>query len=643
MSVGYAYIVTVYIRTTTRKYRGKTYTNYLLVESLHTPKGPRQKVICSLGDLKPRPKEEWLKLARKVEAKLAGQEPLFDEPDQEAQAIVRKVEQKGARKEVEEKRAAKRKRAEEDGHKKSTDDLLAVHTDEVTTERHREAGSVHVGTQFWKRLGLDDILADLGLTARARALTCLMTINRLVHPSSELATPDWVRRTALDDLMGIDFELLAEDSLYRNLDRLHPRRAAIESALFEREQTLFNLDRTVFCCDLTSTYFEGRALGNSKGKRGYSRDKRPDCKQVVVGLVVNRDGFPIAHEVFEGNTRDRETLGKMLDLMDKRVGLKPGQTVVVDRGMSYDDNLEEITGRKLHYIVASRQSERDVWLADFEDTEGFEQVIRQPSPRNPFQKKSQVQVKMRRRGEETLVLCLSSERKEKDRAIREKQEGRLLADVAKLEKRVRGGGLVKPVKIGEAIGRLKERYPRVARYYTIECDPETKQLTCKMDRAKRSTTEKLDGSYILKSDRDDLSADQAWRFYMLLTRAENAFRSMKSPLLMRPIHHQRQERVETHIFLSVLAYHLLVAIEKTLLDQEVHTSWATVRETLRTHQVCTVVLPAGGGSVLRIRRASTPEPQHVELYELLRVPTKIMTPRKTWSDGETPYSDAKNA
>ena len=250
---------------------------------------------------------------------------------------------------------------------------------------------------------------------------------------------------------------------------------------------------------------------------------------------------------------------------------------------------------------------------------------------------------MRRGDDETFVLCLSSERREKDRAIREKQEERFLADVGRLQKRVRSGGLVKLVKIGEAIGRLKERYPRVARYYAIEYDPETKKLTCNLDQARRSKAEKLDGSYILKSDRDDLSADESWRFYMLLTRAKNAFRSMKSPLLMRPIHHQREERVETHIFLSVLAYHLLVAIEKTLLDQEVHTSWATVRETLRTHQVCTVVLPADGGSVLRIRRASTPEPQHVELYELLRVPTKIMAPRKTWSESEAPDSDGKNA
>ena len=196
-----------------------------------------------------------------------------------------------------------------------------------------------------------------------------------------------------------------------HLDRLHPPRAAIESALFAREQTLFNLDRTVFLYDLTSTCFEGGAARNPKAKRGYSRDKRADCKPVVVGLVVNRDGFPIAHEVFEGTAQDRTTLGTMLERIDQRVGLKPGQTVVVDRGMAHDDNRKEITDRNLHYLVASRQSERDEWLADFEDAEGFEPVLRQPSPRNPCQKKSRIQVKMRRRDEETLVLCLSRERK----------------------------------------------------------------------------------------------------------------------------------------------------------------------------------------------------------------------------------------
>lgn len=449
---------------------------------------------------------------------------------------------------------------------------MAVHADQVTTEHHREAGPVHVGYQFWRRLGLDEILKDVGFSERARTLTCVMTMARLVHPCSEYAMPDWIHRTALGDILRTDFEYLVDDALYRNLDRLYPKRTSIEYHLVERERTLFNLDQTVFFYDLTSTYFEGEALANPKAKRGYSRDKRPDCKQVVVGLVVNRDGFPLAHEIFEGNRQDQKTLGEMLDVLDKRIGLKEGQTVVVDRGMAYKDNIEEIRTCKLHYIVAGRQPEREILLSDFEDEEGFEEVVRLPSPWNPYQEKTPIYVKMKRSGEETYVLCVSSGRKEKDRAIREKQERRLLSDLARLDERIRKGRLVNPAKISEAIGRLKERYPRVARYYRMEYDEQAKQLTYPVDEDRKGKAEELDGSYLLKTDRQDLSAEEVWRIYALLARAENAFRNMKSPLAERPIFHQIERRVETHIFLCVLAYHLLVAIEKTLLDKGVHTS-----------------------------------------------------------------------
>jgi len=612
----------MFIRPAKRKYKGKEYTNYVLVESIRTPKGPRQKNICSLGDLSPRPRAEWLKLAHKIEVALVGQGDWIDGEDPEVEQIVQRVKEQQGKQGPKARRKARQKKE---------DDLVAVHTDRVSTELHREAGPVHVGYHFWKKMGIDEILKEIGFYEGTLALTCVMTMARLVHPCSEHAMPDWIRGTALADILGYSFERLSHDALYRNLDRLYPNRAVIESKLVEREQDLFNLDRTVFLYDLTSTYFEGLALGNPKAKRGYSRDKRPDCKQVVVGLVVNRDGFPLAHEIFEGNRLDRSTLGEMLDLLDQRVGLKQGQTVVVDRGMSFDDNLEEIRSRKLHYIVASRQAERDRWLAEFEVDEGFEPVLRKPSPRNPFQKKSKIWVKEKRCGNEKYVLCLSSERTEKDRAIREKQEKRFVSDLAKLEKRVENGQLVKPVKVGEAIGRLKERYPRVARYYKIGYDEEAKKLSWVVDEDKRGKAEKLDGSYLLKTDRNDLSAEEAWRVYILLTRAEKAFRDMKSPLAERPIFHQIERRVETHIFLCVLAYHLLVAIEKTLLDQGIHTSWGTVKETLSTHQVSTVVLPTDDGSVLRIRKGSSPEPEHKEIYDLLSVPHEIMKPVKTWT------------
>jgi len=610
----------MFIRKVTRQYKDRVYTNYLLVRSVHTPKGPRQKVICSLGDLSPRPAEEWLRLAHKVEDALLGQSGLFEGPqDAEVEQIVRQVRRR---------QAGRPTPAARDGS--AEQERIAVHTDRVQVEHPREAGPVHVGYQFWKRLGLEEILRSVGFSARAVQLSCAMTLNRLVHPASEHAMPRWIRSTALDDILGADFATPGDDPLYRNLDRLYPNRATIETALVQRERSLFNLSPTVFFYDLTSTYFEGQALANPKARRGYSRDKRPDCKQVVVGLVIGREGFPWAHEIFAGNVQDRQTLGTMLDRLQARVGLPPGTTVVVDRGMAYAENLQQIRDRNLHYVIASRQPERDQWLDEFEDPQGFEEVHREPSPRNPFQKKSTVKVKQLSRDNERWVLCMSSERVAKDRAIREKQEGRFLADVEKLQRRIDQRRLVREVAIGEALGRLKERYPRVARYHTLSYDAAQRRLLHQPNAEKKAKAELLDGGYLLRTDREDLTGPEAWLLYMTLTRAESAFRAMKSPLAERPIFHHLERRVETHIFLCVLAYHLLVAIETTLLGHGLHTSWATVRETLATHQVVTIVLPTDGGRILKIRKGTTPESEHRDLYRLLNVPEEIIRPQRTW-------------
>jgi transposase len=519
--------------------------------------------------------------------------------------------------------------------------LVVVDVDRVETEEHREAGPVHVGHQIWQQLGLDKILLGAGLTERACTLSEAMTLNRLVFPLSELAMPDWICRTALGDILGEDFSELREDALYRNLDRLHANRERIERELAEGERTLFNLDETLYLYDLTSTYFEGQAEANPQAKRGYSRDKRPDCKQVVVGLVLDRDGFPKAHEIFEGNRQDRSTVEEMIGILEKRTGRKPGSTVVVDRGMAYEENLSQIRAHDLHYIVAGRQQERNEWLDDFEEEGDWEEVIREPSPRNPCQKKSRVQIKRRQKGNEVYILCLSEGREEKDRAIRVKHEGRLMVDLERLKVRVEKGRLKRAEKIQQAIGRLKERYPRVARYYRIEYDAERRSLFYQKEAERKAIAVKLDGSYVLKTDRHDLTADEIWRTYILLTRVESAFRSMKSPLMERPIFHHLQNRTQTHIFLCVLAYHLLVAIEKRFLDQGIHTSWWTLRQALSTHQVATVVLPTQNGMVLRIRKGSTPEPQHRDIYRVLQIPSEVMRPVKTWHQ-KAPNSDSKN-
>lgn len=605
----------MFIKRTSTRLGGKTYTNHLLVESVATPKGPRHRVICSLGKLAPAPKEDWLALARRIEAALAGQAPLV--PDATvAELAARARAGRGSR------RAPSADAAEEG-------DLVTIHADRITLEEAREAGPVHVGHQLWGRLGVDAVLAQAGLSERARLLTEVMVLGRLVSPASEHATPDWVRRSALADILGAGLTRLDDDALYRNLDRLHPRRAAIEGGLAERERTLFNLDESIYLYDLTSTYFEGKALGNEQARRGYSRDSRPDCKQVVVGLVLDRDGFPKAHEVFDGDRTDQTTVEAMLKILEARTGGVGGRTVVVDRGMSFAADLEQIQKAGHHYIVASRPGERGQHLAEFEDESGWAQIQREPSPRNPAQRKTAVQIKRVRAGDEVRILCRSDGRELKDRAIREAHEARFLRDIKKLVERVERGRLRDGAKIQQAIGRLRERYPRVGRYYEIAFDPKERAVRWSGRADRGEIAKRLDGSYILKTDRADLSDEDIWRTYMLLTRVEAAFRSMKSPLAERPIFHQLRDRVQTHIFLCVLAYHLLVAIEHTCREAGMHTSWETLRGQLATHQVVTVVLPTSSGAILRIRKGSTPEPVHKEIYRILAIPEEVMKPVRT--------------
>jgi transposase len=603
----------VFIKRTTRRVGDKTYVNHLLVESVATPQGPRHRTICSLGSLAPAPADEWRGLAHKLSAALGGQTTLVPEPAVDTLAA-----------------HARPPRQHAPPRPSAGDDVVAIHTDQVRSEDVREAGPVHVGHQMWRTLTLDTILADAGLTTRARLLTEVMTLNRLVSPASEHAMPDWIRRTALADILATDFSTLSDETLYRNLDRLHPHRAGIERALAARERTLFNLDDTIYLYDLTSTYFEGQCPHNPQAKRGYSRDHRPDCKQVVVGLVLDRDGFPKAHEVFDGNRQDRTTLDEMLGALEQRTGRHGGATVVIDRGMAFADNLAQIRARGHHYIVAGRPTERHEHLDAFEDDTGWAEVLRTPSPRNPGQKKTRVFVKRARRGDEVHLLCRSDGRLEKDRAIRDKHEQRFLRDLAKLQARVARGRLRAPAKIHEALGRLKERYPRVARYYVLAYDAATRTVGWTLQADLQARAQQLDGAYLLRTDRQDLGDEEIWHLYILLTRVEAAFRAMKSPLMERPIFHHFEHRVQTHIFLCVLAYHLLVAIEKRFLDRGVHTSWATLREQLSTHHVLTVVLPATNGQTLRIRKTSTPEAIHREIYDTLRIPAEVIRPLKTW-------------
>jgi hypothetical protein len=327
--------------------------------------------------------------------------------------------------------------------------------EQLEVEEARQAGAVHVGHQIWQRLGLDQILDEAGFGHKTRILTKIMTLNRLIEPSSELAMSEWVRRSALEDILKEDFAQLNEDRLYRNMDRLYAKRGPIEAALCAKEKSLFSLKESIFLYDLTSTYFEGLCLSNPKAKRGYSRDSRSECKQVVVGLVLDGDGFPKAHEIFAGNRADSTTVADMLEVLQKRVGKKKDATVIVDRGMANQENLSTIRKAGYHWLVAARQPERVCYFEQFEDQAVWQEIVREPSPRNEGQHKMRVLLKPAHspEGSQSVALCWSQGRTEKDRAIRQKQEIRFLADIEKLRKRIVAGRLRTAAKIYEAIGR----------------------------------------------------------------------------------------------------------------------------------------------------------------------------------------------
>lgn len=685
----YGYLM--FIKANKTKKGGKVYTNYLLVESVQTKLGPRHKVAASLGNLKPAPAEYWYRLAQKVGRCLAGQLNIFEEADELVPQVVEKVGEGQS--------AASASEALEPPIGGVPAEEIDI--DGIRTETVREAGPVHVGHQMWLKLGINEILQELGFDERECSLTEILALSRLIAPGSELGTRHWVPKTALPDILGTDNCELGWRTLYTHLDRLHGLRREIENALADRERNLFNLDYSILLYDLTSTYFEGQCMKNEQAQYGYSRDKRSDCKQVVVGLVLNRDRFPNAHEVFDGNTIDTTTVDEMLDVLDARAGGKrEGRTVVVDRGMSSKENLATIRRRGCHYMVATRQQERDEYLAEIEESEGWQNLVKVrhgkyldtvinqvlikrasgdavtkvkekklESVKQKFERARQAAELAQEEGkdedtqimkslravelsgdvklakeelacEENLIICVSQGRAEKDRAIREKQEKRLLADLEALKMRV-DAGKVKSSKVHESFGRLKERYPRVSRYYDLVFDEKKNQMSYTENTVKKELAKELDGSYIIRTDRNDLTDKEIWQTYMMITRVESAFRDMKSPLMERPIFHQLARSVQTHIFICVLAYHLLALVEKLFRDKGIAKSWETIRDELKTHHVATTVVPyTNRHRVLRLRRGSIPEKNHTVIYDVLGIPHEPVKLKKTWSK-HTPLDKGK--
>jgi hypothetical protein len=659
----------MFLRAYHRTKNGKKHTYFALVQSLRTLRGPRQRIVAELGELSPDDQQRWQRTA------------LFHTRHESFRQLRLPLEDANA-------------------PLPNDPDVVRIRLGKTGWTNARAFGDVWLGLELWRTLGLDQIVARHVPAGRETIAPALMVaievISRLCiaqgGATSEFGLAEHgYRRTALEDLLGVPDSAVSKDRLYRTLDALLAGKAGIEQDLKERLGELFHLQFDLLLCDLTSSFFEGLAESNDLAARGYSRDHRPDCKQVVLAMVVTPDGFPLWHEVFQGNTNDAAAFPKILEAVEQRFG-SARRVWVLDRGIASEANLKVLRERKQSYLVGTPRSR----LREFE----AELCMRDWNAIRPH-----VQIKTVVRDGQTHVLARSTQRRLKEKAIRKRQLLGLHQDLRALAATVQAGRLKKADTVLERIGRLRERWPAASRFAAIEVQrgtAKTEEAQCKAtapenarhcaassenarpcasssenarhcaassenarlcdaspERALRVSwrwqRDKLraalarDGAYLLLSDRSDWTAEQLWATYMQLTRAEDAFRTMKSQQLLRPIWHQYDGRVQAHIFVCVLAYALWKVLEHRLRNAGLMTeirkpdptrpeaspkdrpmSPAAALRMLHDIQIGDILLETTEGRTLSLRRVARPSPEQAELIHALG----LTLPERLCADGE---------
>jgi len=507
---------------------------------------------------------------------------------------------------------------------------VAVRLDRVRVERARAFGEVWLGWTLWRALRLDDLCAALLPRGREAIpwaqMAAVSVIARLCEPASELhIAEDWYRATALEDLLGIATERIDDHRLYRTLDRLLPHKAAIEQHLRQRLGELFALAYDLLLYDVTSTYFEGLAARNTLAARGYSRDHRPDCKQVCIALVVTRGGIPLGYELFAGNRTDVTTVEEIVDTMEARYGLA-NRIWVMDRGMASAETMAWLqrTGRR--YLIGTPKSALRQWAREITEAKDWQAV------------RDGVEAKLCAgpEGTETFVLCRSVERRAKEKAMHERFAQRIETGLRTLTARIaRARQPLDRGKLERQIGRLLERNTRAAGRYTIDLVPDaTRPGGLALQWSARAEWDAWarhsEGCYVLRTNITDWDAETLWRTYVQLTDAEAAFRIQKSELSIRPIWHQKTDRVRAHILVCFLAYVLWKTLEQWQSRAGLGNSPRTILDELRRIQSADVVLPLADDPrrQLRIRCVVRPDKAQALLLDRLglRLPERLRPP-----------------
>ncbi len=576
--------------------RGRSYFTHRLVRSERSGVRVRQRTLLNLGsDFEVAP-EHWAVLCARVEQLIDPQAVLVElgcseEVEREAQRIAMQL-------------VSRAPRAEGGGG-----DVQAVDVDSLELVRPRSVGVEHVGLWAMEQVGLDECLEGLGFNGRQRAAAMALIIGRMAQPGSERATWRWLcDRSALGELLGVDFESLSLMRLYRASDALMAHRKAVESHLFERVTELFGLGHTVTLYDLTNTFFEGEAQGQPKARRGHSKEKRSDCPLLTLGLVLDGSGFVRRSEVFAGNVDEDKTLASMLEALKA-----PRQALVVmDAGIATENNIAWLRSHGYRYLVVSRQRTR---LFD-------------PELATAIETRSQQKVHLHRvvdeDHDEVRLYCYSEARAKKEEGISERFAARFEGALQKLHE-----GLSRPRTrkaldhVWQRIGRIQEQSRGVAQHYQVEVVADIqgdKAVAVTWKRQPRPGTMLTHpGVYCLRTNLDDWDPQALWRTYTMLTDLEAVFRSLKSELGLRPIFHQKQHRSDGHLFITVIAYQLVQIVRRRLAALGETASWTTLRRILQGQHRVTATFRRKDGRTLHVRKVTQAEPQQLEIYNALRL------------------------
>ncbi len=604
----------MFLRSHRREKDGKDHTYWSLVETVRTPDGPRQKTLCYLGELNSSAHARWLKTVE-----------VFNEQGQTEQL----------------------KLFPSDVAPPADDAGVArVLLNKVRLERTRQFGSCWLGLELWKRLGLDRFFEQAMDEHEADVpwsrVAAVLAINRLCEPGSELAIEErWYPSTALDDLLGIEEGKINDTRLYRCLDRMLPHKTKLERHLKQRYGELFGAEFDVLLYDLTSTYVEGAAEKNPMMRRGYSRDHRPDCEQMVIALIVNSEGFPFSYETFDGNRADVSTMETVLRMVERKYG-KARRIWVFDRGIVSEENLQAIRRRGGQYLVGTPRSQ----MKQFE-----EELLKD----DWTQVRPEVEVKKLAipQGEETYILCRTAGRKEKEKAIRNRFSSRMEDALKRLARTIETGRLKDRNKMERRLGGIQARHPQVNDLYDVALRETAQGIRLEWGiREERKLWRGLrEGAYMLRTNIETGTADELWSRYMQLTEAEASFRALKSELSIRPLFHQKEPRVKAHVMVAFLGYALWVTLKHLLqrrapiLPQPSASGVGNVQPLsamkalalLDTLQSADIVLPTTDGHEIRLRRITEPTADQKSLLRQLSLtlPERFELNHKCSADSAT--------